>query len=94
MFSFTRPGLREYKKDHWWHTTAGLWGIYVIFKIFGPFGAGTSMVLSVLIGALYDEWAEPNTLLGQRIMPCGRSRAQHAPRNRREGPHRGDAGGI
>jgi len=53
--------LREYKKDHWWHTTAGLWGIYVIFKIFGPFGAGTSMVLSVLIGALYDEWAEPNT---------------------------------
>mmetsp|Transcript_57906 Transcript_57906/g.126975 ORF Transcript_57906/g.126975 Transcript_57906/m.126975 type:complete len:286 (-) Transcript_57906:17-874(-) len=51
--------LREYKKDHWWHTTTGIWGIYVIFKIFGPFGAGTSMVLSVLIGALYDEWAEP-----------------------------------
>mmetsp|Transcript_59844 Transcript_59844/g.157340 ORF Transcript_59844/g.157340 Transcript_59844/m.157340 type:complete len:255 (-) Transcript_59844:245-1009(-) len=53
--------LREYKKDHWGHTTAGIWGIYVIFKIFGPFGAGTSMVLSVLTGALYDEWAEPNT---------------------------------
>lgn len=53
--------LREYKKDHWWHTTAGIWGIYVIFKIFGPFGAGTSMVLSVLIGALYDEWSEPFT---------------------------------
>lgn len=53
--------LREYKKDNWWHTTAGIWGIYVIFKIFGPFGAGTSMVLSVLIGALYDEWAEPMT---------------------------------
>lgn len=53
--------LREYKRDNWWHTTAGLWGIYVIFKIFGPFGAGTSMVLSVLIGALYDEWSEPNT---------------------------------
>lgn len=51
--------LREYKKDHWWHTTAGIWGTYVVFKIFGPFGAGTSMVLSVLIGALYDEWAEP-----------------------------------
>eukprot|EP00930_Biecheleria_cincta_P062627 TRINITY_DN48084_c0_g1_i1.p1 TRINITY_DN48084_c0_g1~~TRINITY_DN48084_c0_g1_i1.p1 ORF type:complete len:305 (+),score=57.12 TRINITY_DN48084_c0_g1_i1:49-915(+) len=51
--------LREYKKDNWWHTTAGIWGIYVIFKIFGPFGAGTSMVLSVLIGALYEEWAEP-----------------------------------
>jgi len=51
--------LREYKKDHWWHTTAGIWGMYVVFKIFGPFGAGTSMVLSVLIGALYDEWAEP-----------------------------------
>eukprot|EP00439_Symbiodinium_sp_Y106_P045768 s1477_g5.t2 len=33
----------------------------VIFKIFGPFGAGTSVVLSVLIGALYDEWAEPKT---------------------------------
>lgn len=53
--------LREYKRDNWWHTTAGIWGIYVIFKIFGPFGAGTSMVLSILIGALYDEWAEPNT---------------------------------
>mmetsp|Transcript_20841 Transcript_20841/g.62096 ORF Transcript_20841/g.62096 Transcript_20841/m.62096 type:complete len:292 (-) Transcript_20841:42-917(-) len=53
--------LREYKKDHWWHTTAGIWGIYTIFKVFGPLGAGTSMVLSVLIGALYDEWAEPNT---------------------------------
>eukprot|EP00927_Polykrikos_kofoidii_P055080 TRINITY_DN49395_c0_g1_i1.p1 TRINITY_DN49395_c0_g1~~TRINITY_DN49395_c0_g1_i1.p1 ORF type:complete len:288 (+),score=34.68 TRINITY_DN49395_c0_g1_i1:220-1083(+) len=51
--------LREYKKDNWWHTTTGLWGIYVTFKIFGPFGAGTSMVLSVLMGALYDEWAEP-----------------------------------
>lgn len=51
--------LREYKRDHWWHTTAGIWGMYVIFKIFGPFGAGTSMVLSVLIGALYSEWAEP-----------------------------------
>jgi len=51
--------LREYKRDNWWHTTAGIWGIYVIFKIFGPFGAGTSMVLSVLIGALYNEWAEP-----------------------------------
>ncbi|CAE8640263.1 unnamed protein product [Polarella glacialis] len=53
--------LREYKKDNWWHTTMGIWGMYVIFKIFGPFGAGTSMVLSVLIGALYDEWSEPNT---------------------------------
>jgi len=53
--------LKEYKKDHWWHTTAGIWGTYVIFKIFGPFGAGTSMVLSVLIGALYDEWSEPNS---------------------------------
>lgn len=53
--------LREYKKDNWWHTTGGIWGIYAIFKVFGPFGAGTSMVLSVLIGALYDEWAEPNT---------------------------------
>merc|ERR1719197_709135 len=53
--------LREYKKDNWWHTTGGIWGIYVIFKVFGPFGAGTSMVLSVLIGALYDEWADPNT---------------------------------
>ena len=43
----------------------------VIFKVFGPFGAGTSMVLSagrpqlsrpsaqVLIGALYDEWPVP-----------------------------------
>lgn len=53
--------LREYKKDHWWHTTAGIWGTYVTFKIFGPFGAGTSMVLSVLIGALYNEWSEPNS---------------------------------
>ena len=53
--------LREYKKDNWWHTTTGIWGIYVIFKVFGPFGAGTSMVLSILIGALYDEWAEPFT---------------------------------
>lgn len=52
--------FREYKKDHWWHTTAGIWGTYVVFKIFGPLGAGTSMVLSVLIGALYDEWAEPS----------------------------------
>lgn len=51
--------LREYKKDNWWHTTFGLWGLYATFKVFGPFGAGTSMVLSVLIGALYDEWAEP-----------------------------------
>merc|ERR1712113_252627 len=48
--------LREYKRDHWWHTTFGIWGMYVIFKIFGPFGAGTSMVLSILIGALYNEW--------------------------------------
>jgi len=70
--------LREYKKDHWWHTTGGIWGIYVIFKVFGPFGAGTSMVLSVLIGALYDEWAEPNTnysllahLLGVSGEVCG-----------------------
>lgn len=70
--------LREYKKDHWWHTTAGIWGIYAIFKIFGPFGAGTSMVLSVLIGALYDEWTEPNTgysllahLLGVSGEVCG-----------------------
>jgi len=70
--------LREYKKDNWWHTTAGLWGIYAIFKVFGPFGAGTSMVLSVLIGALYDEWAEPNTgysffahLLGVSGEVCG-----------------------
>merc|ERR1711879_484220 len=53
--------LREYKRDHWWHTTVGLWGIYVLFKVFGPFGAGTSMVLSILIGALYSEWAEPFT---------------------------------
>mmetsp|Transcript_111834 Transcript_111834/g.193907 ORF Transcript_111834/g.193907 Transcript_111834/m.193907 type:complete len:285 (-) Transcript_111834:77-931(-) len=53
--------LREYKKENWWHTTAGLWGTYFIFKVFGPFGAGTSMVLSILFGALYDEWAEPNT---------------------------------
>lgn len=53
--------LREYKRSNWWHTTAGLWGVYVIFKIFGPFGAGTSMVLSVLIGALYDEWQEPTS---------------------------------
>mmetsp|Transcript_23773 Transcript_23773/g.68482 ORF Transcript_23773/g.68482 Transcript_23773/m.68482 type:complete len:285 (-) Transcript_23773:43-897(-) len=70
--------LREYKKDNWWHTTAGIWGIYAIFKVFGPFGAGTSMVLSVLIGALYDEWAEPNTgyslfahLLGVSGEVCG-----------------------
>lgn len=53
--------LREYKKDHWWHATVGLWGTYAIFKVFGPLGAGTSMVLSVLIGALYHEWAEPLT---------------------------------
>lgn len=53
--------LREYKKDNWWYTTMGIWGVYVIFKVFGPFGAGTSMALSVLIGALYNEWAEPNT---------------------------------
>mmetsp|Transcript_43583 Transcript_43583/g.112612 ORF Transcript_43583/g.112612 Transcript_43583/m.112612 type:complete len:290 (-) Transcript_43583:130-999(-) len=70
--------LREYKKDNWWHTTGGIWGIYVIFKIFGPFGAGTSMVLSVLIGALYDEWPEPNSgysllahLLGVSGEVCG-----------------------
>lgn len=70
--------LREYKRDNWWHTTAGLWGIYVIFKIFGPLGAGSSMVLSVLIGALYDEWAEPFTrysllahLLGVSGEVCG-----------------------
>merc|ERR1719401_170344 len=70
--------LREYKKDHWWHTTVGLWGVYVIFKVFGPFGAGTSMVLSILIGALYSEWAEPNTgysllahLLGVSGEVCG-----------------------
>eukprot|EP00434_Breviolum_minutum_P023339 symbB.v1.2.020589.t1/scaffold1691.1/size105682/6 len=31
----------------------------LIRTVFGPFGAGTSMVLSILIGALYDEWAEP-----------------------------------
>lgn len=53
--------LREYKKDNWWTTTFGLWMVYATFKVFGPFGAGTSMVLSVLIGALYDEYAEPNT---------------------------------
>eukprot|EP00405_Crypthecodinium_cohnii_P015371 CAMPEP_0206459460 /NCGR_PEP_ID=MMETSP0324_2-20121206/24183_1 /ASSEMBLY_ACC=CAM_ASM_000836 /TAXON_ID=2866 /ORGANISM="Crypthecodinium cohnii, Strain Seligo" /LENGTH=286 /DNA_ID=CAMNT_0053931003 /DNA_START=51 /DNA_END=911 /DNA_ORIENTATION=+ len=53
--------LREYKKDNWWHTTGGLWLVYVLFKVFGPFGAGTSMALSILIGALYDEFAEPNT---------------------------------
>lgn len=53
--------LREYKRSNWWHTTAGLWGVYCVFKVFGPFGAGTSMVLSVLIGALYDEWQEPNS---------------------------------
>lgn len=51
--------LREYKKENWGYTTAGLWGTYAIFKVFGPFGAGTSMVLSILIGALYDEWTEP-----------------------------------
>jgi len=51
--------LREYKKDNWWHTTFGIWLIYAIFKVFGPLGAGTSMVLSILIGALYDEAAEP-----------------------------------
>jgi len=51
--------LKEYKKDHWWRTTGGIWGSYVVFKIFGPIGAGTSMVLSVLIGALYSEWPEP-----------------------------------
>lgn len=51
--------LREYKKDNWWHTTGGLWLAYTTFKVFGPFGAGTSMVLSILIGALYSEWAEP-----------------------------------
>jgi len=58
--------LREYKKDNWWHSTAGLWGTYVLFKIFGPFGAGTSMVLSVLIGALFHEWAEP--LVGYSLL--------------------------
>jgi len=58
--------LREYKRDNWWHLTGGLWGTYVIFKIFGPFGAGTSMVLSVLIGALYGEWAEP--LVGYSLL--------------------------
>lgn len=50
--------FREYKKEHWWHTTAGIWGTYATFKVFGPFGAGTSMVLSILIGALYDEWTD------------------------------------
>jgi hypothetical protein len=70
--------LKEYKKGNWWHTTAGIWGTYVVFKIFGPFGAGTSMVLSILIGALYDEWPEPNTkysllahLLGVTGEVCG-----------------------
>ena len=43
------------------HVASSLLTLQVIFKIFGPFGAGTSMVLSVLIGALYDEWAEPMT---------------------------------
>jgi len=70
--------LREYKRDNFWHTTAGLWGIYAIFKVFGPFGAGTSMVLSILMGALYDEWAEPVTgyslfahVLGVSAEVCG-----------------------
>ncbi|KAG8459381.1 hypothetical protein KFE25_013017 [Diacronema lutheri] len=49
--------LKEYKRDNWWYTTAGIWGTYVLFKVFGPLGAGTSMVISILIGALYDEWA-------------------------------------
>merc|ERR1711924_127913 len=31
----------------------------MIFKTAGPLGAGTSMVLSILMGALYDEWQEP-----------------------------------
>jgi len=53
--------LREYKKDHWWHTTAGIWLTYVVFKVFGPLGAGTSMALSILIGALYFEWPMPMT---------------------------------
>jgi hypothetical protein len=51
--------FREYKKENWFHTTAGIWGTYAVFKVFGPFGAGTSMVLSILIGALYDEWTNP-----------------------------------
>lgn len=51
--------LREYKKENWLHTTVGIWATYATFKVFGPFGAGTSMVLSILIGALYDEWTEP-----------------------------------
>ncbi|KAJ1634090.1 hypothetical protein T492DRAFT_865750, partial [Pavlovales sp. CCMP2436] len=49
--------LKEYKRDNWWYTTLGLWGTYALFKVFGPLGAGTSMVLSILIGALYDEWS-------------------------------------
>lgn len=53
--------LREYKKDNWWRTTIGIWLVYVLFKVFGPLGAGTSMVLSILTGALYTEWAEPYT---------------------------------
>lgn len=47
--------LREYKRDNWWYTTVGIWGTYALFKVFGPLGAGTSMVISILI-ALYDEW--------------------------------------
>lgn len=51
--------LRDYKQDNWWTTTLGLWGTYATFKVFGPLGAGTSMALSILIGALYHEFAEP-----------------------------------
>lgn len=30
--------LKEYKHDNWWYTTAGIWGTYAIFKVFGPLG--------------------------------------------------------
>jgi len=52
--------LREYKKDHWWYATGGIWGAYVVFDFLGPLGPGSSLVLSVLMGALYDEWTEPS----------------------------------
>lgn len=30
--------LKEYKRDNWWYTTAGIWGTYALFKVFGPLG--------------------------------------------------------
>lgn len=53
--------FREYKRVYWWNATLGIWGTYVVFKFIGPLGAGSSLVLSILLGALYDEWSEPNT---------------------------------